>query len=83
MKKFILSIIFATTILSANAQDTICTMIRLDEVIVFDYQNSKIISSYDNKKTTIIKIGYFWLSLSAFALAWVVVPSLILFLSPT
>ena len=58
MKKIILSMIFATTILSANAQDTICTMIRYDEVIEFNYQNSEIISRYDNKKTTIIKVGY-------------------------
>ena len=50
----ILSILF----INSYSQDTICTMVRPHEVIEFNYQNSEIISSYDNKKTTIIKVGY-------------------------
>ena len=50
----VLSILF----INSYSQDTICTMVRPHEVIEFNYQNSEIISSYDNKKTTIIKVGY-------------------------
>ena len=58
MKKLTLSIALLASILTAKAQDTTCTMVRSNEVIEFNYQTSEIISSYDNKKTIIIKIGY-------------------------
>ena len=50
MKKFILIIIFATTILSANAQDTTCTYFTGNRVIEFDYYMDTIL--YEVKQTT-------------------------------
>jgi len=58
MRKLTLSIALVASILTAKAQDTTCTMVQLDKVIEFNYQTSKIISSYDNKEITIIKVGY-------------------------
>ena len=40
------------------AQDTLCVMICLDEVINFNYQTNEIIDRYDNKNTIFIEIGY-------------------------
>ena len=58
MKKITLSIALLASMLALKAQDTICTMVRPHEVVEFNYSTNKIISRYDNKKTTIIEVGY-------------------------
>ena len=58
MKKLILSVALLASVLITKAQDTICTMIRIHEVIEFNYSTNKIISRYDNKKITIIEVGH-------------------------
>ena len=49
-----LSILF----INSYSQDTTCTMVRPHEVVEFNYSTNKIISRYDNKKTTIIEVEY-------------------------
>ena len=44
MKKLTLSIGLVAAMLSAKAQDTICTMVRLHEVIEFNFKTSDIIN---------------------------------------
>jgi len=58
MKKITLSVALLASVLATKAQDTICTMVRLHEVVEFNHQTSEIISRYNNKKTAIIEIGY-------------------------
>ena len=58
MKKITLSIGLLAGILTSNAQDTTCVMIRPNEVINFNYQTNEIIDRYDNKNTIFIEIGY-------------------------
>ena len=43
MKKITLSVALLASVLTAKAQDTICTMVKVDEVIEFNYQTSEII----------------------------------------
>ena len=58
MKKVTLSVALLASVLTLKAQDTVCTMVRPHEVVEFNYQTNEIISRYDNKKTTIIEVGY-------------------------
>ena len=58
MKKLTLSIGLVAAMLSTKAQDTICTMVKLHEVIEFNYQTDEIVSRYNNKGTTFIEVGY-------------------------
>ena len=58
MKKITLSVALLASVLTAKAQDTICTMVRPHEVVEFNYQTNNIVSRYNNKKTAIIEIGY-------------------------
>ena len=46
--KQILTIAFMLVCATITAQDTLCVMITLDEVLYFDYQTSKIISQFDH-----------------------------------
>ena len=57
MKKITLSIALLIGILTSNAQDTICTMIRLHEVINFNHNPTEIISRYDNNEEVFIEVG--------------------------
>ena len=58
MKKLTLSIGLVAAMLTAKAQDTICTMVRPHEVVKFNYQTDKVVSRYDNKGTAFIEVGY-------------------------
>ena len=58
MKKITLSIALLASVLALKAQDTICTMVRPHEVVEFNYSTNNIISRYNNKKITIIEVGY-------------------------
>ena len=58
MKKLTLSVALLASVLAMKAQDTICTMVRPQEVIEFNYQTNKILSRYDNTETVFIKVGY-------------------------
>jgi GH15 family glucan-1,4-alpha-glucosidase len=58
MKKITLSVALLASVLAMKAQDTICTMVRPHEVVEFNFQTSKVVSRYDNKKVTIIEVGY-------------------------
>jgi hypothetical protein len=58
MKKLTLSVALLASVLAMKAQDTICTMVRLHEVVEFNYQTDEIISRYDSKTTAFIKVGY-------------------------
>ena len=46
--KQILTIAFMLACATITAQDTLCVMITLDEVIYFDYQTSEITSRFDH-----------------------------------
>ena len=43
MKKITLSVALLASVLTAKAQDTICTMVKTDQVLEFNYQTSEII----------------------------------------
>ena len=58
MKKITLSIALVAAILSAKAQDTICTMVRGKEIVEFNYQNNEIINREDYKGNVYIEVGY-------------------------
>ena len=51
MKKITLSVALLATVLTAKAQDTICTMVKVDEVIEFNYKTSKVINRENYKET--------------------------------
>ena len=57
MKKITISIGLLAGILTSNAQDTICTMIRPHEVVNFNHKTSKVIDRYNNKSNVVIKVG--------------------------
>ena len=57
MKKITLSIALLIGVLTSNAQDTICTMVRLHEVINFNHNPTQIISRYDNNEDVFIEVG--------------------------
>jgi len=44
MKKITLSVALLASVLTAKAQDTICTMVQLDRVLEFNYQTNEIIN---------------------------------------
>ena len=46
--KNILTIAFMLVCATISAQDTLCVMITLDEVLYFDYQTSEITNRFDN-----------------------------------
>jgi len=52
----LLSILLGVMSTNIYAQDTLCVMVTLDEVIYFDYQTSEIISSYDNTTEIILTV---------------------------
>ena len=58
MKKITLSVALLATMLTAKAQDTICTMVKADEVIEFEYKTSEIIDREDYKGIVFIEVGY-------------------------
>tara|TARA_R100000742_G_C4229726_1_gene51576 strand:- start:221 stop:616 length:396 start_codon:yes stop_codon:yes gene_type:complete len=57
MKKITLSVALLIGILTSNAQDTICTMVRLHEVVNFNHRPTEIISRYDNNEDVVIEVG--------------------------
>ena len=58
MKKITLSVALLASVLTAKAQDTICTMVKVDEVLEFNYKTSEIIEREDYKGTVFIEVGY-------------------------
>ena len=58
MKKITLSVALLATMLTAKAQDTICTMVKTNEVIEFEYKTSEIIDRADYKGIVFIEVGY-------------------------
>ena len=58
MKKLTLSVALLASVLAAKAQDTICTMVKVDEVVEFNYQTSDIIDKEDYKGIVFIEVGY-------------------------
>ena len=56
MKKITISIALLTTMLTTKAQDTICTMVKTDEVIEFNYQTSKVIERENYKGIVFIEV---------------------------
>ena len=58
MKKITLSVALLASVLTAKAQDTICTMVKGDEVLEFNYQTSEVIEREDYKGTVLIEVGY-------------------------
>jgi hypothetical protein len=59
MKK-LLSILLGIMSINVYAQDTLCVMVTIDEVIYFDYQTSEVMSRYDNTTELILSVdsGY-------------------------
>ena len=58
MKKITLSVALLASMLTAKAQDTICTMVTSDEVLEFNYQTNEIISSEYYKGIVFIEVDY-------------------------
>ena len=58
MKKLMLCTILSTLFINSYSQDTICTMVKVDEVLEFNYQTSKVIEREDYKGTVLIEVGY-------------------------
>jgi len=58
MKKLMLCTILSILFFNSYSQDTICTMVRLHEVVEFNYQTNEVASRYDSKKPAIINVGY-------------------------
>ena len=58
MKKLMLCSALSILFFNSYSQDTICTMVRLHEVVEFNYQTNEVASRYDNKGTAFIKVGY-------------------------
>ena len=56
MKKITLSVALLASVLTAKAQDTICTMVKMDEVIEFDFKTSEVISREDYKGIVFIEV---------------------------
>ena len=55
--KQILTIAFMLVCATISAQDTLCVMITLDEVIYFDYQTSDVTGRYDNTGKFSLGVG--------------------------
>ena len=58
MKKITLSVALLASVLTAKALDTICTMVKVDEVLEFNYQTSKVIDRKNYEGTVLIEVGY-------------------------
>ena len=58
MKKITLSVALLATVLTAKAQDTICTMVKVDEVLEFNYKTSEVIERESYEGTVLIEVGY-------------------------
>jgi len=58
MRKLMLCSALSILFFNSYTQDTICTMVRLFEVVEFNYQADEVISRYDSEKPAIITIGY-------------------------
>ena len=58
MKKITLSVALLASVLTAKAQDTICTMVKTDQVLEFNYQTSEVIEREDYKGIVFIEVGY-------------------------
>ena len=58
MKKITLSVALLASVLTAKAQDTICTMVKTNAVLEFNYQTSEIISKENYKGIVFIEVGY-------------------------
>ena len=58
MKKITLSVALLASVLTAKAQDTICTMVKVDEVIEFNYKTSEVINREDYKGIVFIEVNY-------------------------
>ena len=58
MKKITLSVALLAAVLTAKAQDTICTMVKGNEVLEFNYQTSEVIDRENYKETVFIEVGY-------------------------
>ena len=50
--------ILSTLFINSYSQDTTCTMVKVDEVLEFNYQTSEIIEREDYKGTVFIEVGY-------------------------
>ena len=50
--------ILSTLFINSYSQDTTCTMVKVDEVLEFNYQTSEIIESEDYTGTVFIEVGY-------------------------
>ena len=58
MKKLMLCTILSTLFINSYSQDTTCTMVKVDEVLEFNYQTSEIIEREDYKGAVFIEVGY-------------------------
>ena len=56
MKKITLSVALLASVLTAKAQDTICTMVKADEVFEFNYKTSEVISKEDYSGIVFIEV---------------------------
>ena len=56
MKKITLSVALLASMLTAKAQDTICTMVKGNEVLEFNYQTSEVIEREDYKGIVFIEV---------------------------
>ena len=58
MKKITISIALLATMLTTKAQDTICTMVKTNEVIEYNYKTSKIINRENYKGIVFIEVKH-------------------------
>ena len=58
MKKTTLSIALLASVLTAKAQDTICTMVCTDKVVEFNYETSEVVNEEYYKGVVFIEVGY-------------------------
>jgi len=56
MKKITLSVALLASVLTAKAQDTICTMVQLDRVLEFNYKTSEVINKENYNGIVFIEV---------------------------
>ena len=56
MKKITLSVALLASVLTIKAQDTICTMVKTDQVLEFNYQTSEIIDKENYSGIVFIEV---------------------------
>ena len=56
MRKITISIALLTTMLTTKAQDTICTMVKTDQVLEFNYKTSEVVNREDYKGIVFIEV---------------------------